>query len=159
MYKIIISSIFIVSLITFISCNTEKQNPQGEWIKGTPKEQIEIIEEQFGGFGSAMVEVGYRYQELYWAVKDGNWGYADHQFEEIEEIIEHAVIRRPKREKTSKIFFDGEFKKMEEFLKKTRYNKLRPNIPKLHKRLQCLPRNGKPRLRNSKATSKPPITS
>lgn len=118
MYKIIISSIFIASLITFISCNSEIQTPQGEWIKGTPKEQIELIEEQFGGFGSSMVEVGYRYQELYWAIKDGNWGYADHQFEEIEEIIEHAVIRRPKREKTAKIFFDGEFAKMEEFLKK-----------------------------------------
>ena len=121
MYKILISSLFLITSIIFISCNnnqnTEQKTPQGEWLKGTQEEQVKMIEKQFRGFGVTMVEVGYRYQELYWAIKDMNWGYAEHQLEELEEAIEYGLIRRPEREKSAKIFFDGEFKKLENFLK------------------------------------------
>jgi len=39
-----------------------------------------------------MMEVGYRYQELYWAIKDSNWAYADHQLHEMEETLERNQL-------------------------------------------------------------------
>jgi len=50
---------------------------------GTEQEKINTIEKQFRGFDNAMVETGYRYQELYWAGQDENWEYADYQLEKI----------------------------------------------------------------------------
>lgn len=62
----------IILVILFISCNNNSEQAEGSWIKGIKKEQIEIIGRQFRGFDMAMVETGYRYQELYWAGKDKN---------------------------------------------------------------------------------------
>jgi hypothetical protein len=44
-----------------------------------------------------MVEVGYRYAELYWAGRDRNWGYAEYQLGKIETAIANGVERRPAR--------------------------------------------------------------
>ena len=54
---------FIFLLIPlFFACNqkTGKETSQGDWIRGTGKEQIKTIEKQFRGFNNAMVETGYR---------------------------------------------------------------------------------------------------
>ena len=58
----------IIALLLLWSCgNKQEQNVQGRWINGTEQEKLETIENQFRGFDNAMTEVGYRYQELYWA--------------------------------------------------------------------------------------------
>lgn len=94
----------IVALL-FVSCEKPKDShAEGEWIKGTKQEQIEIKERQFGGFGSTMIEVGYRYNELYWAGQNENWDYAEYQLEDMENAMKKGFERRPNREKNANHF-------------------------------------------------------
>lgn len=87
------------------SCdNKQEQSAQGKWIEGTEQEKLELIESQFRGFDLAMVETGYRYQELYWAGQDENWEYAEYQLEKIRKAIENGLERRPKRAKSAEYF-------------------------------------------------------
>jgi hypothetical protein len=67
-------TIILISTLRLFACNqqTQKETAQGDWIKGTVKEQIKTIEKQFRGFDNEMVETGYRYQELYWAGQEVN---------------------------------------------------------------------------------------
>jgi hypothetical protein len=52
-----------------------------------------------------MVEIGYRYQELYWAGVDSNWEYADYQVKRIDLALENALERRPKRRASADTLF------------------------------------------------------
>lgn len=85
------------------SCNSgsEKNLPDGGWIKGENSVKLETIERQFDGFSKTMVEVHYRYEELYWAGQDQNWEYADYQLEHINEAMEKGYERRPERKENS----------------------------------------------------------
>ncbi|MDQ3191165.1 MAG: hypothetical protein M3Q58_06205 [Bacteroidota bacterium] len=106
--------ILFTLLLGFLSCNlnTNSDNEQGEWIKGSKAEKIKTIERQFRGFDMAMVETGYRYQELYWAGQDENWDYAKYQTEKIRTAIENGVQRRPKRQESALFFLDNILPKM-----------------------------------------------
>jgi hypothetical protein len=110
--------IFLAFLI-LTSCNEETKNNtvQGNWIKGTQSEQIKTIEKQFRGFDNTMVEVGYRYQELYWAGQDQNWEYANYQLEKINTAIENGLQRRPKRAKSAEHFLTNVLPQMKRSLK------------------------------------------
>lgn len=101
-------TIIIILTLGLFACNqqTDKETAQGDWIKGKETEQIKTIEKQFRGFDNAMVETGYRYQELYWAGQDQNWEYADYQLEKIKIAIENGLERRPKRAKSAKHFLN-----------------------------------------------------
>jgi len=74
------------------------------WLDGGSREKFATIAEHLGGFGDAMVMIGYRYSELHWAGEDRNWPYAAHQLEEMEETLELAIARRPKRAASSQHF-------------------------------------------------------
>lgn len=109
-------------LLFLVSCadvkiEQEHEVAQGEWIKGTEEEKLEIIEEQFGGFSTTMVEVAYRYQEMYWAGQDENWEYADYQLEHIEEAMEEGFVRRPSRERAAKHFMTYTIVEMDKAIK------------------------------------------
>jgi len=74
-----------LSMVVFLfACNYRDKNkssgPDG-WLKGDESQKFETIAKQLRGFDMAMVETGYRYQELYWAGKDENWEYASYQVE------------------------------------------------------------------------------
>lgn len=99
---------FIMLTFGLFACNqqTDKETAQGDWIKGTDTEQITTIEKQFRGFDNAMVETGFRYQELYWAGLDQNWEYASYQLEKIKLAIENGLQRRPKRAKSAEHFLN-----------------------------------------------------
>lgn len=72
--------------------------PQAEsWLRGGVDERLETVAAQLGGFGTTMMEVGYRYGELYFAGDDENWDYARHQIEEIEGAMAKGLQRRPAR--------------------------------------------------------------
>lgn len=107
--------IFIL-LLTFelLACQqkTEAKMTQGEWIKGTEEEKLKIVEKQFRGFDNAMVETGYRYQELYWAGQDQNWEYASYQLEKIKLAIENGLQRRPKRAPSAEPFLNSTLPEM-----------------------------------------------
>jgi hypothetical protein len=105
---------YIVSLLCLIACdNNRKPEAQGEWIKGTEQEKIKTIEKQFRGFDNAMVETGYRYQELYWAGQDENWEYAGYQLEKIKIAIENGLQRRPMRAKSAEQFLGNVLPEMQ----------------------------------------------
>ena len=87
-----------------VSCSNNVKKQQGDWIKGNEQEKIKTIEKQFRGFDNAMVETGYRYQELFWAGRDENWEYAAYQLEKIKIAIENGLQRRPKRAKSAEYF-------------------------------------------------------
>ncbi|APD06763.1 hypothetical protein UJ101_01244 [Flavobacteriaceae bacterium UJ101] len=105
--KTIIFSVIIWSVLIHHSCQKTTPIPppvQGEWIKGTEAKKLQTIEKQFRGFDMAMVETGYRYQELYWAGQDENWEYAAYQVEKIKKAIENGLERRPKRAQSAQHF-------------------------------------------------------
>ncbi|CDS98105.1 exported hypothetical protein [Sphingobacterium sp. PM2-P1-29] len=106
-------------IILFISaCNQKQETVQEQWIKGNEQKKLETIENQFRGFDMAMVETGYRYQKLYWAGQDENWGYADYQLEKIQKAIENGLERRPKRAQSAQHFLIVTLPQMKEALKK-----------------------------------------
>ena len=53
-----------------------------------------------------MIEMGERYQDLYWAAKQGKWEFAEYQLEEIESLVELLQITRPGRAATARDFLD-----------------------------------------------------
>lgn len=93
-----------LAILIVLSCKNNQQEPKGEWITGNKEEQLKTIEKHFRGFDMAMVEVDYRYQELFWAGKDNNWDYANYQLDKIKLTIENALQRRPKRANSSENF-------------------------------------------------------
>lgn len=106
----------LVVATVFFSCqpkeNTSSVGLDG-WLKGSTDEKFDELADQQAGFGRAMMEVGYRYQELYWAGMEANWGYAEHQLEEIHEVIELALVRRPLRAASAQAFMEHSLPEME----------------------------------------------
>ena len=100
--------LFYISMTVFLftSCNTKSEYTpvQGRWIKETEQEQLKTIEKQFRGLDKAMIEVGYRYQELYWGGQDKHWEYAAYQLKKIDKAIKLGLQRRPGRAKSAEYF-------------------------------------------------------
>jgi CRISPR/Cas system CSM-associated protein Csm2 small subunit len=71
------------------------------WIQGDSGQRWQTVEKQLRGLDVAMMEIGYRYEELYWAGVDSNWEYADYQLTKIRLSLENALDRRPKRRASS----------------------------------------------------------
>ncbi|EOZ92612.1 hypothetical protein A33Q_3993 [Indibacter alkaliphilus LW1] len=111
----------ILSFFLFIACQSEEKSsavgPDG-WLEGNTEEKLDEVAHQLGGFSRTMVEVSYRYSELYWAGMDENWGYADHQVEHIIEAMEDGLKRRPVRAESSKSFMEETLPMMEEVIQK-----------------------------------------
>jgi len=80
--------------------------PATEWLKGTAEERFAVVEKQLRGLDVAMAEIGYRFTELYFSGKDRNWDYAKYQTEKIDLALRLALVRRPKRAKSSQPFLD-----------------------------------------------------
>lgn len=78
--------------------------PATAWLAGTDDEKFDRVARQLRGFDLAMVEVGYRYTEFYWAGQDANWDYAKYQFEKIQHVIELAMERRTNRAPSARWF-------------------------------------------------------
>lgn len=56
-----------------------------------------------------MIEVGARYQNLYWAAKLGQWQFAEYQVEELQKQIELLKDVHPKFAPSAAIFLDHAF--------------------------------------------------
>lgn len=106
----------LFSLLILFSCSTNQTETGDSWLKGSPDEKFEEIAHQLGGFSRTMVEVGYRYSELYWSGMDENWKYADHQIEHIIEAMEDGLKRRPKRAESSQDFMEVAIPEMERII-------------------------------------------
>ena len=77
---------------------------EGGWLAGTTDEKFQMVATHLRGFDMAMVETGYRYNELYWAAQDSNWGYAEYQAGKIRTANENGLKRRPLRAKSAETF-------------------------------------------------------
>ena len=89
-------------LLAGVSC--KKEAGKDGWLAGNTSERFETIAGQLRGFDVAMVETGYRYQELYWAGQDENWQYAEYQTAKIRTAISRGLERRPKRAASAQPF-------------------------------------------------------
>src|SRR3989344_5603902 len=118
MRALLVLTISLFILLGTVACKENTSEAQGDWIKGTEQEKIKTIEKQFRGFDNAMVETGYRYQELYCAGQDQNWEYADYQLEKIKITIENGLERRPKRAKSAEHFLSYVLPEMKKSLEK-----------------------------------------
>jgi hypothetical protein len=85
----------------------------------TSEQKFKAIQKQFRGFDLAMVEVGYRFNSFYFAIKDKNYDLAHYQWDKIKKTIENGIQRRPKRKTNSEtMFLDTQYKTMKEALNK-----------------------------------------
>src|SRR3990167_6171567 len=91
------TSIGLIFLFMLISCVNSNKNEGLTWLNLPDNEKFKVIENQFRGFDKTMIEVGYRYNELYWAGVDQNWDSANYHLEKIEHTIKLGLERRPKR--------------------------------------------------------------
>lgn len=78
------------------------------WLKGTTDEKLSQVEVQLRGLDKTMVEVGYRFTELYLAGKEHNWNYAKYQAEKMDLAIRLGLERRPKRSASAQFFLKDE---------------------------------------------------
>jgi hypothetical protein len=85
--------------------------PTAGWLKAlSPDKQIDAISRQLRGFDMAMVEVGYRYTELYFGATEGNWDYALYTGEKLAWAMQNGFERRPRRKANGEeIFFMGAY--------------------------------------------------
>lgn len=98
----------VAAAVVISACQTEsaQQRFETRWAGEELEEIIASMEDQFGGFDQTMMETNYRYNELYWAGYDGNWGYAEYHLEKIVGSMERGFIRRPAREASASQFLN-----------------------------------------------------
>lgn len=98
-----------------------------EWLmsqNGTDA-KFKSIQKQLRGFDLAMVEVGYRFNEFYFALKNKNYDLAEYHWDKIKKAIENGIIRRPKRAMNSKaMFLDTQYYLMKKALKSKDANQI-----------------------------------
>jgi hypothetical protein len=109
----------IIIICTLIACNNQDRtytSGKDGWLRGTQEEKFDEVANQFGGFSRTMVEVAYRYSELYWAGQDENWDYADHQLEHLLEVLEDGLKRRPARAESAQDFINHTIPEIEDLI-------------------------------------------
>lgn len=97
--------IYIFALVLIVGCNEKSSNEGLTWLNVPDNEKFKVIEKQFRGFDKTMMEVGYRYNELYWAGEDKNWELAKYHIEKIEHTIKLGAERRLKRKENAQMIF------------------------------------------------------
>jgi hypothetical protein len=101
--------VLAVCVATGCRHNTSSKN---SWIEGDSNERWAAMARHLRGLDVAMVEIGYRYGELYWAGADANWEYADYQLTKMSLTLENALVRRPKRRRSAEELFVPSLDKM-----------------------------------------------
>jgi hypothetical protein len=94
------------TLLGWAAARTVSRGPDAaaaSWL-GEGDERFARIERHLRGLDVAMAEIGYRYTELFFAVQDRNWEYADYQMDKIELALRLAIERRPRRAPSANAF-------------------------------------------------------
>jgi hypothetical protein len=87
---------------------------EGGWLYGSAAEKFDTLADQLGGFDRTMMEVAYRYVELYWAGEAENWEFAKHHIEEMREAMHLGFQRRPARVQSAQPFMQVALPQLEE---------------------------------------------
>lgn len=88
--------------------------PDPAWLAGDRDERRVQLERHLRGFDVAMMEVGHRYIDLYWAGQDANWEAAAYELQKMRLAIENGFERRPKRAPSARPFLAGSLAAMDE---------------------------------------------
>lgn len=104
MKRAVIRLVFAVWIFATVGCR-HGVAAKNAWIHGDSDQRWTIMERHLRGLDVAMVEIGYRYQELYWAGMDSNWEYADYQLIKMKLSLENALERRRKRRSAAEELF------------------------------------------------------
>ena len=114
------------------------QAPLTDWRKdGSDAEKLENVIRATPSASRIMIEMGERYQNLYWAGKQGKWEFAEYQVEEMEALVKLLQLTRPSRAATAQDFLDeGAFEQLEEALEKKEWGAFYKAYD--HMRAQCM---------------------
>ena len=110
-------NMFLCVALFSSTLSANNYSTSSDWLieTNTTQEKFKKIQKQLRGFDLAMVEVGYRFNSFYFALKDKNYPLANYQFDKIKKAIDNGTVRRPKRKHNSQIMFlDTQYKKMKE---------------------------------------------
>jgi hypothetical protein len=96
---------------------------EGDWrTAGSHETRVENLVTLVPGASHWMVEMGERYQNLYWAAKLEQWDFAAYQAEEIESLVKQLSLARPKRAASAEIFMADVFPMLHEEVAKKRWS-------------------------------------
>ena len=101
-------TIFLILLLSFSGLLAQNNySTTSNWLleTQTDAQKFKAIQKQFRGFDLAMVEVGYRFNSFYFAIKDKNYDLANYQWDKIKKAITNGTHRRPKRKTNSEVMF------------------------------------------------------
>ena len=86
---------------------------QDDWRRTAPIEKkVDNLVTVMPGAATLMIEMGFRYQNLYWAAKQTKWDFAQYQAEEMESLVKTLMTTRPNRAKTADVFLKTGFKEV-----------------------------------------------
>lgn len=134
--------ILLVLATMSISGVTVATESLSDWRKSTDTPQkLEHLIEALPNAANIMIEVGERYQNLYWAAKQGKWEFAAYQAEEIKELLEKLQITRPKRAASAREFLGMIFPMLPEAVKMRDWKKFEVVFEQM--RHECMICHGK----------------
>lgn len=109
----------------------------GDWrTQGSDAQKLENLVRAVPSTSRLMLQMGERYQNLYWAAKLDKWAFADYQIEEIEELVKLLQITRPKRAETAQVFLDNAIAPLEKALRTRNWDAFYKGFAGL--RAQCM---------------------
>ena len=106
--------VLIMSFFMAVAHADSVSSSGDDWRKSeSAEERQEKLVKLVQGTSHWMVEMGERYQNLYWAAKQKKWEFAQYQVEEMESLMKTVAIARPKRAKTAEEFMEVAFEPLE----------------------------------------------
>ncbi|OGI49553.1 MAG: hypothetical protein A3E57_08655 [Candidatus Muproteobacteria bacterium RIFCSPHIGHO2_12_FULL_60_33] len=116
---------------------TAAAEPPADWRQSADMPQkVDRLVEALPSAANIMIEMGERYQNLYWAAKQGKWEFAIYQTEEIKELIEKLEITRPKRAASAREFLGVVFPLLPEATKTRDWKKFEAAFEQM--RRECM---------------------
>ena len=107
MRKGILASLIMPAVLFSAVSLADRDDDHGDWRKqASLEDKVEQLIKTMPSTANIMIEVGERYQDLYWAARLGKWAFAEYQLEEIESLVELLQITRPSRAATAEIFLE-----------------------------------------------------
>ena len=112
--------ILLIAVSTVYIFASNGYSTKAEWlmdINDTDK-RFEAIQKQFRGFDTAMMEVGYRYEETKKAITSKNYPLAEYHWDKLKVAVDNGIIRRSARkESVNSFLFGGVWQDLKRVLK------------------------------------------
>ncbi len=131
----------LVLLISFMMTGSAvaANNSNDDWRKAASAEKkMANIVKTLPGASTLMLQMGMRYQNLYWAAKQGKWQFAEYQAEEMEDLLHTLQITRPGRASTAQVFLDSMYPRILEATASKDWSRFKDAFHDLHNAcMQC----------------------